>query len=726
MVAELGRDVEPIASALVAYYPEADLDLIRRAYDYAVKSHDGQTRLSGEPYITHPLAVARIMTQLNGDTASVAAALLHDVLEDCDVTHDVLAAEFGAELADLVSGVTKLSRIQFSSRQEAQASSFRRLLFAMARDIRVVVIKLADRLHNMRTLSVFDEKKRRDIATETLQIFAPLAERLGIWRVKWELEDLCLREIDPEAYRMIEEKIARRRQERLADVENAVSILKPRFEAAGIQAEIYGRAKHFYSIYLKMLRQKLEFEEIYDLTALRVIVDTMPECYVALGLVHQAWAPMPDRFTDFIARPKSNHYRSIHTKVMGPRNEPLEVQIRTWDMHHICEYGVAAHWRYKAETAGHTEFDRRISWLRQLLDLGSDLRDANEFLHSLKEGLLRQEAFVFTPKGDLVELPAGSTPVDFAYRIHSEVGHRCVGARVNHRMVPLSTALQTGDIVEIVTQRGASPSLDWLHFVRTASARAKIRSHFRQVTFEENLERGRELVQQEARQRFGADWQDTVTADRLSAAAQELNYPSVDRLLAGVGFREVSAEAVLGKIDNAILKEQLQNLESIGLLAKHRPVRDGAVQILASGMDGLGFRLSRCCSPLPGDPIVGYVTRGRGLAIHRSNCHNARALMAKDAPRILPCEWVESGDEATHLGRIELEAIERVGLLKDITSIIADVGVTVNEANIHSTDGGRKASMDLVFTVSRAEQVNALVERFSQLSDILRVRRVPR
>ncbi len=726
MVTEPDSGFEPIASALVAYHPEADLDLIRRAYHYAVRSHEGQTRLSGEPYITHPLAVARIMTQLNGDTASVAAALLHDVLEDCDVTHDALAAEFGAELADLVSGVTKLSRIQFSSRQEAQASSFRRLLFAMARDIRVVVIKLADRLHNMRTLSVFGEQKRQDIATETLQIFAPLAERLGIWRVKWELEDLCLREIDPEAYRTIEEKIARRRQERLADVENAVSALRPRFEAAGIRAEIYGRAKHFYSIYLKMLRQKLQFEEIYDLTALRVIVDTIPECYVALGLVHQAWAPMPERFTDFIARPKANGYRSIHTKVMGPRNEPLEVQIRTWDMHHICEYGVAAHWRYKAEAASHTEFDRRISWLRQLLDLGSDLRDANEFLHSLKEGLLRQEAFVFTPKGDLVELPAGSTPVDFAYRIHSEVGHRCVGARVNHRMVPLSAPLQTGDIVEILTQRGATPSLDWLRFVRTASARAKIRAYFRRVTFEENLERGRELLQQEARQRFGTDWQDTVTADRLSATAAELNYPSADRLLAGIGFREVSAEAVLGKIDNAILKEQLQSLESIGLLAKHRPVRDGAVQIIASGMDGLRFRLSRCCGPLPGDPIVGYVTRGRGLAIHRSDCHNARALMAKDPPRILPCEWAESSEEGAHLGHIELEAIERVGLLKDITSIVADVGVTVNEANIRSTDGGRKAAMDLVFTVSGAEQVNALVDRFSQLSDVLRVRRVPK
>jgi len=719
-------DVDSLISALLAYHPDADAELLGRAYAFAEESHSGQKRLSGDPYITHPLAVAHIMAQLQGDAESVTAAILHDVVEDCDTTHAELEDLFGSVIADLVGGVTKLSKINFFTRQEAQASTFRRLLFAMARDIRVVVIKLADRLHNMRTIGVFGEEKRRQTATETLQVFTPLAERLGIWRIKWELEDLCLRELDNAAYRMIEDKIDRTRQERLADVEQAISILKPRFAAAGIEAQIRGRAKHFYSIYLKMVRQGLSFEEIYDLTALRVLVNTLPGCYAALGLVHEAWTPIPGMFTDFISRPKSNQYRSLHTKVIGPQGEPLEVQIRTWEMHHICEYGVASHWRYKDPKGGFSEFDRRISWLRQLLDLGSDVRDANEYLRSLKEDLLRQEVFVFTPKGDLVELPAGSTSVDFAYRIHSEVGHHCVGAKVNHKMMPLSTHLETGDIVEVVTKAGSRPSLDWLHFVKTASARAKIRSYFRKLTFEENRDKGCELLEEEAKRRFGPTWETVLTEERMEAVAQDLNFPAVDRLHAAIGFREISAEAVVSRVDTAVLREELGKLESIELLARPLPAKGAPPRVVASGMGNLSVRLSKCCDPLPGDQILGYVTRGRGLAVHRVSCHNAQSLMEKDAHRILPCEWEMGEEKLCYQARVELSAIDRLGLVKDITSIVTDVGVNISEASFRTNESGRRAMMDVVFDVSGAEQVNHLVDRLAQLSDILRVRRVPR
>jgi len=720
--------IEPVLSGIMQYHPNADTAMIERAYEFAEECHRGVLRASGEPYIVHPLSVAFIMTQLRSDENCVTAALVHDVVEDCGVSLEAIEERFGAPVRDLVDGVTKLSRIEFSTRREAQASGFRRLLLAMARDIRVIVLKLADRLHNMRTIDALAPAKQLDTATETLQIFAPLAERLGVWRVKWELEDLCLRVMDPGAYRMIEERVSRTRQDRLADVEHAMSIIKPRFEQAKVAAEVYGRAKHFYSIYLKMVRQGLDFDEIHDLLALRVLVETIPDCYAALGVVHECWAPIPDMFTDFIARPKSNQYRSLHTKVVGPRGESLEVQIRTHQMHQASEYGVAAHWLYKERDgrAHQTEFDRRLSWLRQLIDLSADLQDANQYLRALKDDLLRHEVFVFTPKGDLVELPAGSTPVDFAYHVHSDVGNRCVGAKVNGKMTPLSTPLATGQIVQVITQHNSHPSLDWLNFVRTPSARAKIRAYFRKLTFEENFNRGRELLEEGAAHRFGPDWATVATPERIETIAHESNFHAVDRFYAALGFREMSVDGVLSRVEAMVQEERLRSVEGLDLLVRKpaRKRRKGP-QIIAEGVEGLEFRLSKCCDPLPGDEIVGYVTRGKGLAVHRRSCHNAHGLMAREPQRILRAQWDGVDSDAAYAARVELAAIDRVGLLHDITSIVSDVGVNISQASV-KTAAGKRCSIDVTFEVADAHQVDRLVDRLGRLSDVLRVRRIPR
>lgn len=714
--------IDEIIDQAAKYDPKADTDVLRRAYEFAERAHAGSRRYTGDPFITHPLAVAQILTELRSDTPTLAAALLHDVVEDCDVSLSELEDLFGHEVASLVDGVTKLKGIDFTSRREQQASSFRRMFVAMARDIRVVIIKLADRVHNMRTVDVFPEERRRAVAQETLQIFAPLAHRLGIWRIKSELEDLALKQLDPQAYRDIERKVAKTRRERQRYLDQAVDGLQARLEKAGIKAAVQGRSKHFYSIYAKMQRERLAFSEILDLSAIRVIVNTVPECYAALGVVHELWSPIPGKFTDFIARPKSNGYQSLHTKVIGPLREPLEVQIRTWEMHRASEYGVAAHWHYK-EGGRPTKFDRQLAWLRQLIDFGTDLKDPTEFLETVKAGLFEEEVFVFTPDGDLIELPTGSTPVDFAYRVHTEVGHRCVGARVNGRMVPLSHKLRTGDIVEILTHRRAEPSLDWLPFARTAGARSKIRRYFRKLTQEENVRHGKQLLEREI-QRLDIDQAALLSDQKLAEVAQALNYASVDTLYAAVGLREVSAEAVLNRLRAAFERERLRSLEGIELIARRRKIKPGESEVIAGGAEGIGYRLSQCCQPVPGDEIKGYITRGRGLAVHRSTCGNLLSIMKRDPARIVSCEW-RSRPESQYQVRIDVEAIDRVGLLNDITGIVTHAGINIHEASVQ-THTGRRSVMRLVLDISHVSEVQQVIQGLSDLSDVLNVRRVSR
>ncbi|MEW5933319.1 MAG: bifunctional (p)ppGpp synthetase/guanosine-3',5'-bis(diphosphate) 3'-pyrophosphohydrolase, partial [Bacillota bacterium] len=537
-----------LVERLTAYYPGADLDLVEKAYRFALQAHEGQRRASGECYIFHPLAVALLLTELEMDPVGIAAALLHDVAEDTGVTLAQIESRFGKQVADLVDGVTKLGRLGFASAREAQAENLRKMILAMAQDLRVVIIKLADRLHNMRTLGYLPPEKQRKIADETLEIYAPLAHRLGVWRFKWELEDLSFRYRDPERYRQLVGRVARRREEREAQLARVIEVLRERLAAAGIRADIQGRAKHLWSIHRKMVEQGRDLSDIYDLIAVRVIVDTVPDCYAALGVVHSLWKPVPARFKDFISVPKPNMYQSLHTTVIGPTGEPFEVQIRTWEMHRTAEYGVAAHWRYKeGGRAGDRRFEEKLSWLRQLLEWSRDLRDAQEFMDSLRIDIFSDQVFVFTPKGDVIDLPAGATPLDFAYRVHTEVGHSCVGAKVNGRIVPLDHTLENGDIVEILTSRHSrGPSPDWLQMVRTSGARSKIRAWFKKQRREENIASGRESLDRELRA-LGLDAREVRPA-WLDELATELNFPAGDDLLAAIGYGAVSAQRVATRL----------------------------------------------------------------------------------------------------------------------------------------------------------------------------------
>jgi GTP pyrophosphokinase len=710
--------VEPLLEQVLAYRPQADVDLLRRAFDFAVRAHQDQQRANGDPYITHPQAVARLLAQLELDDASIAAGLLHDVKEMCEVTTEDLVADFGQEIADLVEGVTKLGQLHFRSDRERQAENLRKMLLATAKDLRVILIKLADRLHNMRTLRWLPEEKQQRIAEDTLYIFAPIAHRLGIWRLKWELEDLALRYSDPEGYRTIVAQVDQSLSQREAIVRQAIGQLEERIEQAGIKAEISGRPKHFYSIYHKMKSQSVDFEQILDLLAIRVIVETIPECYAVLGEVHALWIPLPDMFTDYIAKPKSNMYQALHTKVVGPRGEPLEVQIRTKEMHRTAEYGVASHWRYKEQSTD-TALDEKLAWVRQLLELQSDAKDSREWLDSLKVDLFKDQVFAFTPKGDVVDLPAGSTPVDFAYRIHTDVGHRCVGARVNGKIVPLNRVFKNGDVVEIVTSKTSQgPSLDWLSFVATTQAKNRIKSYFRKARREENLERGTDLLEAESK-RMGVVWSELLDSDRLAALAERMNYVSVDDLIAAVGYGDVTAEAIIRRLREERPEPHLPESEG------PREGGQGSLQIAVSaqGVRDVLFRLSRCCSPVPGDAIVGYVTRGKGMAVHRENCPNLAHFRRSDPERITPLAWT-LGDEAYYPAQIQIEALDRIGLLNDITAVMSETQTNIRSAKVQ-TAKDHTARITLVIDISGTPHLEQILRGLDRLNNVLRVRRVP-
>ncbi|MBI2841949.1 MAG: bifunctional (p)ppGpp synthetase/guanosine-3',5'-bis(diphosphate) 3'-pyrophosphohydrolase [Armatimonadetes bacterium] len=721
--------IEEIIEQVRSYNPKADFEVINRAYEFAEKAHEGQTRLSGDPYITHPLEAARILADLEMDSASIAAGLLHDVVEDHDVDIEQIEREFGDEIARLVDGVTKLKLADFEvSVPEAEksdgqkkkhaehrrsAENLRKIFLAMAKDLRVMVIKLADRLHNMMTLSALPPERQQKVAMETVQIFAPLAHRLGIWKIKWELEDLAFKHLQPEEYATVAEKVARTRGDRETDLEEAVEIINRRLKEEGVEAAIQARPKHLYSIYNKMLREGVDFGEIYDLSALRIIVNTVADCYHALGVVHDQWMPIPDRFDDHIAKPKSNMYQSLHTKVIGPRGEPLEIQIRTWDMHRMAEFGIAAHWRYKEQAQTSDEFERKMSWLRQqLFDWQADMRDANEFLRSVIEDLFTDQVFVFTPRGDVVDLPAGSTPVDFAYRIHSDVGNHCVGAKVNGRIVPLSHKFNNGDIVEIISRSNSQPSLDWLSFVKTSHARNRIKGFFRKIHFADSVARGRELIEREI-ERLGSDAQNLLRPEKLAKVAQGLNLQSEEDVLAAIGFGHVAAGTVINK-----LKAEEQPADT--LIVSNKQQTAGAVVL--DGMDRVSIKRSRCCAPVPGDEVIGYVTRGKGMALHRTGCPNAIAFRQNEPDRLVEVQWSQvDGDR--YQADIKIEALDRVGLLNDISAIFSATNTNIYSARIKSMPD-KRAVLELTVDVRDVKHLNELMTSVGRLSDILKIERI--
>ncbi len=704
-----------------------DNDLICRAFEFAYELHKDQYRASGEPYIMHPVAVAGLLRDLGGGSGMIAAGFLHDIVEDTDVTAADIADRFGEEVRHLVEGVTKLSKFNFSSKTERQAENFRRMFLAMAKDIRVIVVKLADRLHNMRTLEHLADEKRRRIALETREIFAPLANRLGIGRFKWELEDWAFKYLEPDSYREIQQLVAEKRGDRENRLTEITNGLKQRLYQVGVNCvELSGRPKHLFGIYQKMSRQKKGYNEIYDVAAVRVIVHTNEECYRALAVVHDLFRPIPGRFKDYIGLPKPNRYQSLHTVVIGSNGQPLEVQIRTLEMHHIAEYGIAAHWKYKEagnSSSQLTSDDEKFTWLRQLLDWQNDLKDAQEYLESIKDGLFDGDVYVFTPQGDVVSLTQGATPVDFAYRIHTEVGNHCAGARINGRMVTLDTALNNGDIVEILTQKSAHPSLDWLNFIVTPAARNRIRQWYKRSNREENLARGREMLEREMGK---SGFETLLKSSPMLSVAERCNYHSVDDLLAALGYGEVTLNMVANRVREATKASHPVADTPAALLANNGRIAPPPLTSKSPiiGVEGMVYHLAGCCKPVPGEEIVGSVTRTRGISVHRQDCPN---LDDVETERLVPLRWnsveVIQGKAATYSVDIQIEVIDRVGILKDVLSRLMDNNINVRNAQV-KTFPDQTATIDLEIDIRDHSQLERTFSQVRKLGDVLNLRRL--
>jgi GTP diphosphokinase / guanosine-3',5'-bis(diphosphate) 3'-diphosphatase len=703
---------------------DPDNGLIARAFQFAYDLHGEQVRKSGEPYICHPIAVAGILRDLGGGASTIAAGFLHDVVEDTEVNIEEIAERFGMETAHLVEGVTKLSKFNFSSKKEQQAENFRRMFVAMAQDIRVIVVKLADRLHNMRTLEHLREEKQRLIAQETRDIFAPLANRLGLGRIKWELEDLAFKYLEPEDYRRIQDLVDEKRNDREARIANVTEMIRHRLESAQIgYIDVSGRPKHLYSIYQKMRHQKKEFHEIYDLTAIRIIVENNQECYLTLAQIHDAFKPIPGRFKDYIGLPKSNRYQSLHTTVVSFVGTPLEIQIRTLEMHHVAEYGIAAHWKYKetpkniANLNKRTEVDEKFTWLRQLLEWQSDVKDAIEFDTNLKDHLVERDVYVFTPKGEVVSLRQGSTSVDFAYRIHTEVGNHCAGSRVNDRIVPLSRPLENGDIVEIITRENSHPSLDWLNFVVSPGARNRIVQWYKRSHREENIARGRELLEKElGKNGFEA----LLKSEPMQTVAHRCNYQTVEDLLAALGYGEVTQRQIVNRLRDTVKAEQPPEL-LLPSGSKTSTSTDSDFPIL--GIEGLLHHIAGCCNPIPGEPIIGVVTRNSGISIHRQGCGNLESVPGE---RLLPVSWNPHDRHEkprNYCVNVQLEVFDRVGVLKDILSRLSDNKVNVQSAKV-ITHYAKPATIDLAIEVADKSQLERCFSQIKQMSDVINIRRL--
>lgn len=712
------------------YMSEEECAFLERAYEFAKKAHVKQVRKSGAPYITHPVEVAGILVELGMDYITVAAGFLHDVVEDTNITLDDLKEEFNEEIADLVDGVTKLKKIKFKSKEEQQAENHRKLLVAMAQDIRCILIKLADRLHNMRTLKYMSKEKQIAIANETIEIFAPLAHRLGISTIKWELEDISLRYLNPQQYYRIVNLMQKRRTEREQNVEEVKQEIRKQLEKVSIKAEISGRPKHIYSIYRKMVLQNRQFSEIYDLLAVRVIVDSIRDCYATLGIIHTCWKPLPGRFKDHIAMPKANMYQSLHTTVIGPKGDPVEVQIRTKDMHKVAEYGIAAHWAYKeGKKNPQSSFEKKLTWFREILEWQKVADDAEEFVESLKMDLFSDTVLVFTPKSDVIELPAGSVPIDFAYRIHTEIGNQTIGAKVNSKIVPLDYKLKTGDIVEIITSKHSyGPSRDWLKLTKSSQAKNKIKQWFKKEKREENVVKGKELVEQEVKQ-LGFDMQDVFTEENLQRTAKKFNFTSEEDMYAAVGFSGITAAQIATRLTDRLRQkkqEEIDNETLIESFAESKPTRirsrksDSGVRV--KGVDNMLIRLSKCCNPVPGDEIVGFITKGRGVSVHRSKCPNVQSEEAME--RLLEVEWEGAGqtNKNYHVD-IEITGYDRKGLLNEVLQVVAE-----SKTDIHTvtgrTDRNKMTTVNMTILIHNVNHLQKVVERIKRIHDIYSVRRV--
>ena len=753
--AAMADSVEQIIEKARVYHPDVDEDLLHRAYAYAEEKHEGQTRRTGEPYIMHPVAVTLILTELEMDDATLAAGLLHDVVEDCGVSREQLAGEFGEEIAGLVDGVTKLKLADFEARNEGEpkarvdappaeempeaaeaiarkkrhgetnksAGNLRKILLAMAKDLRVMVIKLADRLHNMRTLSAMPEHRQKKVAQETLQIFAPLAHRLGIWQIKWQLEDLAFKYINPDAYNDLKQKLDKTRTQREKDIQAATETLKARLGEEGIQAEFQGRPKHLYSIYNKMQKQALELSDIYDLIALRVIVPTVADCYHALGIVHQVWIPLPGRFDDYIARTKPNGYQSLHTKVIGPAGEPLEIQIRTTEMHRTADFGIAAHWQYKEGGSkgrvpgADQRFEKKMKLLREQLFNWSDAKEPGEFLRSVVSDLFTDQVFVFTPKGDVLDFPVGATPVDAAYRIHSDLGLHCAGAKVNGKIVPLTYHFKNGDIVEILSRPNANPSLDWLASAKTSHARTKIKAYFRKLRYAANVARGRELLQKEL-ERLHLDIRHLMSPEVLTKIAEGMNSHSQEDLLAAIGYGDAAIGSVVTRLRALVQETPHEETRSF----ERKAVNSGKLQV-GGDLEDVAMVRAKCCQPVPGDEVVGYMTRGKGIALHRHGCANVAHYQQTEPERLIEVDWQPADPNQRYSTDIKVELVDRLGLLEDIGKLFSEVKTFIQAIRTRSYPN-HTAVMQISFDAADTDHIAAMIARLQRLTDVMDIHRL--
>ena len=727
---------QELIASVRKYHPSTDISLIEKAYNIAYEAHKGQVRKSGEPYIIHPLCVAIILAELELDKETIVAGLLHDVVEDTVMTDEEIRQEFGAEVALLVDGVTKLGQLSYDAdKVEVQAENLRKMFLAMAKDIRVILIKLADRLHNMRTLKYMTPEKQKEKARETMDIYAPIAQRLGISKIKIELDDLSLKYLEPEAYYDLVHQIAQRKSVRDDYVQSLVEEVKKHIHEAGIPAQIDGRAKHFFSIYKKMKNQDKTLDQIYDLFAIRIIVDSVKDCYAALGVIHEMYKPIPGRFKDYIAMPKPNMYQSLHTTVLYGNGQPLEIQIRTFEMHRISEYGIAAHWRYKESggskpapsAGGDKTFDAKLSWLRQLLEWHQDMSDSRDFVNTVKMDVFADEVFVFTPRGDVIDLPVGAVPIDFAYRIHTDVGNRCVGAKVNGRIVPLDYKLSNGDIVEVITSKqAAGPSRDWLNIVGSSDSRNKIKSWFKKERREENIIKGREMLEKECK-RLGYDTKILLKSDKLKDVSAQLRLENEENLMATIGYGGITLNSVMSKLVELYKKEQkLTTTKDLSqLLAELKPRRSKAKSshgILVKGEEGIMVKLARCCNPIPGDPVIGYITRGSGISVHRRDCPNVMSNNPEEQNRLIEVAW-DIATDSLYKVNIIISAGDRPGMMADIMMVMSESKLNINALNCR-IDKHKMANISMGIDISNLEQLDNIMNKIKRMKGVYSVERM--